>query len=292
MKPSNEQPIGVVVVGLGRAGRARVRDLQVAEGARLVGTVSRRAGEGSLGLAEALERQDVQAAVIATEDATHAALAERFLLAGKHVAVEFPLAPTAAEARRLLGLARDRGLVLHTELIGLLTRAHADFRAVVQARRPARVELTFTAPLSGWVEAEAQAGRHANLAVGRLHTLWDLVGPLALEHARLHRDPTGYALEATLIPAPGTARGPAGRAHLVERRGAGLPRKRTLVAVFDDGERLEATAEGPDPGLFLRDLAAFLARVRSGGSTGAYVRDADVVGVLGLVDEVRVATGA
>ncbi len=55
---------------------------------------------------------DLDLVVIPTPNDTHAALAETALDAGRHVVVDKPFALDAAEAERLLGLARDRGLVL------------------------------------------------------------------------------------------------------------------------------------------------------------------------------------
>ncbi|PTL78509.1 oxidoreductase [Vitiosangium sp. GDMCC 1.1324] len=50
--------------------------------------------------------------IIATPNDTHAALAERALLAGKHVVVEKPFTLDPAEALRLAALARERGRCL------------------------------------------------------------------------------------------------------------------------------------------------------------------------------------
>ncbi len=56
--------------------------------------------------------RDIQAVFIATNNASHASLAERALKAGKHVLVEKPMATRLADARRLVGLARKRRLSL------------------------------------------------------------------------------------------------------------------------------------------------------------------------------------
>jgi scyllo-inositol 2-dehydrogenase (NADP+) len=59
-----------------------------------------------------LEDPDVDLVVIAAPNERHAPLAERALEAGKHVVVEKPFTVTTADADRLCGLARRRGLVL------------------------------------------------------------------------------------------------------------------------------------------------------------------------------------
>jgi predicted dehydrogenase len=57
---------------------------------------------------------DMEAIVIATPISTHYELAKRALMAGKHVFVEKPLAHSAALARELVEIARDRKKTLFT----------------------------------------------------------------------------------------------------------------------------------------------------------------------------------
>jgi len=59
-----------------------------------------------------LADEELEAVVIATPVVTHHELAQRALLAGKHVFVEKPLATTAADAEELVALAQERNLVL------------------------------------------------------------------------------------------------------------------------------------------------------------------------------------
>jgi predicted dehydrogenase len=59
-----------------------------------------------------LNSPQVEAVVVATPLSTHYPLAEAALLAGKHTFVEKPFTATAAQARRLIELARERHLVL------------------------------------------------------------------------------------------------------------------------------------------------------------------------------------
>jgi len=59
-----------------------------------------------------LEDDSLDAVVIATSVPTHAALAKRALLAGKHTFVEKPLALAAADARELASLGDREGLVV------------------------------------------------------------------------------------------------------------------------------------------------------------------------------------
>lgn len=61
---------------------------------------------------EMLASSAVELVVVATSNATHFAVAQQCLHAGKNVVVDKPFATTAAEARLLVELARERGKVL------------------------------------------------------------------------------------------------------------------------------------------------------------------------------------
>jgi predicted dehydrogenase len=63
-------------------------------------------------LGDLLADEEVDAVVLATPVVTHAELARRALLAGKHVLVEKPMALVADEAEELVALAEERDLVL------------------------------------------------------------------------------------------------------------------------------------------------------------------------------------
>lgn len=59
-----------------------------------------------------LKNPEIQSVSIAVDHAQHAALAQEALLAGKHVLVEKPFTINREDARALIDLARQRGLVL------------------------------------------------------------------------------------------------------------------------------------------------------------------------------------
>ena len=59
---------------------------------------------------------DFDTCIVATPISTHYAIVKDCLLAGKHVLVEKPMAKFGAEARDLMVLAGNRGLVLRTDL--------------------------------------------------------------------------------------------------------------------------------------------------------------------------------
>ncbi len=73
---------------------------------------------------EALSDEAVEAVVIATPAAQHAAMVERALAAGRHVFVEKPMALDATEGRRLVDRAAEAGRVL---MVGHLLQYHPAF---------------------------------------------------------------------------------------------------------------------------------------------------------------------
>ena len=78
-------------------------------------------------LEDLLEDGSMTGVVIASIAPTHFAVAERALLAGKHVLVEKPMTLTTAEARRLADLARQRERVL---MVGHLLEYHPVVRRI------------------------------------------------------------------------------------------------------------------------------------------------------------------
>lgn len=75
----------------------------------------------------------IDAVALATPVFTHFALAERALLAGKHVLVEKPLASTSEQARRLVTLAREKNRVLMVDHVFLYTPAVRKIKEVIES---------------------------------------------------------------------------------------------------------------------------------------------------------------
>ncbi len=116
--------VRVAVTGLGYWGPNLLRNLVEAEGAEVVRICDASADRlrpyarrypaiaRSTRYADVIEDKRVDAVVIATPVSTHFKLASVALRAGKHVFVEKPLASSSDEARALVALAEERGLVL------------------------------------------------------------------------------------------------------------------------------------------------------------------------------------
>jgi scyllo-inositol 2-dehydrogenase (NADP+) len=116
-----KMPINTGLIGFGLAGRYLHSPLLQAAGFDVRAVVSSRSDEIRRALpnaaamksdAELLGRSDIDLVVIATPTQLHATQVRAALAAGKHVIVDKPISATAAEARELVRLARERGRVL------------------------------------------------------------------------------------------------------------------------------------------------------------------------------------
>jgi len=155
--------VKTAIIGIGRWGKNLAQELNVASS--LVAYASSDIGENDawakehipaarrMGVEEICADASITAVVIATPILTHAMLARTFLLAGKHVFVEKPLAETSAEARELAQLAKDKGLVLMTGYIFTHHPVYQELKKVLAETPPKDVTLvwnkygTFSEPI-------------------------------------------------------------------------------------------------------------------------------------------------
>lgn len=134
MAPAGESaPVRVGVAGLGYWGPNLARNLAAIEGCELAWCCdadpaalerwrpSFPGARFTTDLGDLLADRALDAVVVATPVATHAALAARAIGAGKHCLVEKPLAQLAADAERLAADAERRGVVL---MVGHLLEYH------------------------------------------------------------------------------------------------------------------------------------------------------------------------
>lgn len=252
-----ENPLhGVAVVGLGRAGTARVRALESHARAKLACVVRRPPAEPRF--EDVLADPTVTAVIVCTPNAQHPAQVEAALRAGKHVAVEYPLAASEAVARGLFELARSRGRVLHVEHIELLSPSHVRLRRAARGLGPPTGgRVSFRGDSAGWIGDDVLAGGAGLRSLARLHRIVDLFGPASLGSARLERRTSGYRLAVGLRFERG------GSLELVEERGPGLPRGLEWD-VWCEGGRLEPPVPESAAGLFSQDLELFLSRIENG----------------------------
>ena len=264
------------VVGVGRAGSARLRALRQLDGAEAA---------PSTDLDALLDDPLVDGVVICTPNAFHAPSVRRVLDSGRHVAVEYPVAYDPDEARALFELARTHDRILHVEHIELLSSSQADLRRRASGLgRPLGGTVSFRGGVGGWILNRTLAGTPALLAIARLHRLTDLFGDADVTDADLEdRGPGGYRLRVELEFQTG------GEATLVEERAPEFERA-TLWRIRCEGGVLEDPAPRPPGALFLEDTRCFVDRIR--GSLGPYVSDTRVVHVLELVRAIERSLGS
>ncbi|XP_008584433.1 PREDICTED: biliverdin reductase A, partial [Galeopterus variegatus] len=132
MNAEPERKFGVVVVGVGRAGSVRMRDLRNPHASsaflNLIGFVSSRRDLGSIdevqqiSLEDALSSREVEVAYVCSESSSHEDYVRQFLNAGKHVLVEYPMTLSSAAAQELWELAEQKGDVCSVWNVAALTK--------------------------------------------------------------------------------------------------------------------------------------------------------------------------
>ena len=244
--------------------------------AELAAVVRRPPSEPSL--ESVLADPGVSGLIVCTPNALHVSQVEAGLRAGKHVAVEFPLAGSEREARGLFECAREQRRVLHVEHIELLSPSQLQLRAAARGLGPpAGGQLRFRGDFGGWIGDDALAGGPGLRALARLHRLVDLFGRAVVASARCEqRAGGGYRLEVGLRFARGSL-------ELVEERGPGCGRALEWD-VWCQGGRLAPPLPEPAAGLFAQDLELFLARIE--GSALAPVSEERELHVHALVDAI------
>ncbi|XP_028831111.1 biliverdin reductase A [Denticeps clupeoides] len=251
---------GVVVVGLGMAGAVRIRDLQTplassaAENLSLKGFVSRRSMEDQQGvkqisLDEAVSRDDIKVAMICTENSSHEEHIRRFLEAGKHVCVEYPMTLSYKAAVELCNLAQQKGLVLHEEHIELLTVDFKQLKRDISGKRLEEGTLHFTGgPM------KPDFGFLAFSGIARLTWLVDLFGELTVTAASVVEEKENKYTKMTVQLLTKDQKS----LTWIEERGPGLARVKRINFRFDSCSMTELPAAPREAvGLFMQDLVFF-----------------------------------
>ena len=296
MSSERTPPVRFAVLGLGRAGLARCRELAALEGATLAAVQSRRDPSVFSLPAELFRSEEeifndptIDAVIICTENEHHARLCMSGLEATKDVLVEYPLAGSSREASALFSLAEERGAYLALELLGRQSGRYLAHRALARDGQLNELHIYAAGGLYRWVALEASRGHWGRLAVGRLHSLYGLFGALSLERAELEsRLDGGYRLELEFISARGQ------RCILQEVRAPGERRVSHWEARDSVGAPLTISPPSRGASLFGEDLRSFM-RERSAGSASAALIErataAEIIAVLALAEEIDTLLG-
>lgn len=178
-----ESKIRMGVIGFGGFGMFAVQQFVQVPGVRLVGmagthreaafAAAKRFGVEDIEDVDVmLKRGDVDLVYIATPPFLHYQQGLAALRAGKHVICEKPLAMTTAEANELLGLARQRALLLIANMMQRYNPLFDAVKALVDER-------VLGEPLHGYFENYA-----ADEGLGPEHWFWDrtMSGGIFIEH--------------------------------------------------------------------------------------------------------------
>ncbi|KAM9165704.1 biliverdin reductase A isoform 1-T1 [Pangshura tecta] len=252
---------GTVVVGIGIAGSVRIRDMlnpmpsSPSEHLKLFGFVSRRTLGNinevkQISLKDALGSEEIQAAIISTDNKSHEENVRMFLEAGKHVLVEYPMVLSASTARELWDMAEQKGKILHVEHIELLTEEYKQLKKEVAGKELVKGTLHFT----GGALDEERSGFPAFSGIARLTWLVDLFGDLTVTSAtREEQKEKSYSRMTAHFQT-------ASKKPLtwIEERGPGLRRDKKINFCFKSG-CLENLPEAPRSavGLFMQDQNLF-----------------------------------
>ncbi|XP_072616172.1 biliverdin reductase A isoform X1 [Vulpes vulpes] len=264
-RPQAEKPerkFGVVVVGVGRAGSVRIRDLRNPHASsaflNLIGFVSRRELGNidevqQISLEDALSSQEVEVAYICSESSSHADYIRQFLNAGKHVLVEYPMTLSWAEAQDLWTLAEQKGKVLHEEHVELLMEEFAFLKKEVVGKDLLKGSLLFTAgPLE-----EERFGFPAFSGISRLTWLVSLFGELSLVSATLEERKEDQYMKMTVCLETENKR----PLTWIEEKGPGLKRNRHLSFHFKSGSLENMPNVGVNKNIFLKDQNIFVQKL-------------------------------
>ncbi|XP_051708883.1 biliverdin reductase A isoform X1 [Oryctolagus cuniculus] len=286
-----ERKFGVVVVGVGRAGSVRMRNLQNPDSSsaclNLIGFVSRRelgsiAGVQQISLEDALSSPEVEAAFICSESSSHEDYIRQFLKAGKHVLVEYPMTLSLAAAQELWELAEQKGKVLHEEHIELLMEEFAFLKNEVVGKELLRGSLLFTAgPLE-----EERFGFPAFSGISRLTWLVSLFGELSLVSATLEERREDQYMKMT-VHLETESKCPL---SWIEEKGPGLKRNRYLSFHFKSGSLENLPNVGANKDIFLKDQSIFVQKLlgRVSGKELAAEKKR-ILHCLGLAEEIQKA---
>lgn len=319
-------PLRVGVVGTGFVAGKRVAALRADPRVDTIALASYGQPERAIALAQtwnvtavsdwqALIAQPLDWVIVATDSAAHGEVVAAALAAGKHVAVDYPLALDGAIAAQLLAQARSQRCLLHVEHIELLGGVHQSLRDhLPQVGTPTHARYSTIAPSHPaghkWTYRTSRFGFPLVGALSRLHRLIDVLGPVLSVRATAQHwpdpaDPTGDRFTACWCAAqlqfgdPATgALGPVGevfyakgdRFWRAERR---LEIQGTTAALCYDhstGTLTDATGTRSLPvagkrGAFARDTAAVLDALVSG--TPLYIDAAASVATLQVADAAR-----
>lgn len=267
----------IVIIGTGRAGKARKKAVQAISKTALRRSFSIR-NDSTEAIEGELQSSLTDLVIVCTENSLHFSFIQKSLLAQKDVLVEFPLVNSSQEAQELFDLAERNNSVLLCECIALLTPAHQRRREMLKQEQWCEIRIEFQANSYRWIEEEQKKGHVGQLAIGRLQAVWDLLGELVLKQVLFLQLELGYQVTIFLEDQMGR------KILLEEKRERELSRK---SAWFLDGEMFPKELLLPDRPLFESDLERCMQHIQ--GAEEYYLSKEACLGVLKLAEQISAA---
>ncbi|MBX7148292.1 Gfo/Idh/MocA family oxidoreductase [bacterium] len=272
--------ISIALIGLGSAGRSRLKAVNENPNFQLAGIASRRSELQTITWDEVLKRDDIKAVAISTENTQHALLVKEALTHNKHVLCDYPLAFTASEASSLYQLAGEKKRILHTEHIGLLTKAHLQAKNDLQTMGVfLNGSIRFTAGWNTKLADPAYTGPLPFLALSRLVQAAELLGDLQIVKHKFICNSNTYKLKIELKVEP------SGNILLFEEhRAENLPRLRRFEFTMEQGPLTMKAGVGNE-NLFGQDLAWFYERITH--QKPCYYNESRMIKVIGQLEHIK-----
>ncbi|MEE2756737.1 MAG: Gfo/Idh/MocA family oxidoreductase [Myxococcota bacterium] len=267
------------VVGMGRAGRIRMRCLNEAVTRGHIHASSRRDHTHHT-FADILTNDAIRGVFICRESGTHPDDVRRALHAGKHVLVEYPLAFSREDGECLFDLARKNQCVLHVGFLGLLDGWAGTVNDIIRQHKPSSAVYRFQAGFGGVPQADVANGRLGTMVLARIQQLIAWFGQLQLETYTAAYLDRGVVVEATFRSLTGQL------IRFSESRLADQKRIRFLTLKTQSGVLLDVPAWYGDPQVFATDTRCFMDRCFGKARNGSWIDEEAVLHGLSLAEAI------
>jgi len=288
-----EKVVSFAVVGLGSAGHSRLEAILSDEAERcgfeLAGVVSRRGHADyeaidQFTLDEVERKEDCDAVVICTESTLHMEMVRRFLSAGKHVIVEYPLALSLADAEILFSLAEEKGVTLYVSQIELLSQQYNEFKKEISSLGKLQIGMLYMGRSLGDTDT---MGFISFQGISRLSWLVDMFGTLSVSSAQIEYDADDGS-HVRLIVQLTTSTG--SQITWIEEQGDNVTPRKQVVFKMEHGNVLRLP-EWRYEDWWLRDLKLFRRRISGDVTSGVAAEAArhkrHVLDTLRIAEEIQ-----
>ncbi len=273
-KMNLKKPSKIAVIGLGKAGLARLKATLQYPTLEIIATCSRRGSLldqidslspyfnepqiehikyiPNLSLPQLFALDHLDTVMICSENQYHFEQAKQALSLGLHTIVDFPPCYTHDQLKTLYQLAQEHQCIFQPAFIGQLSTPFQNWKKQLSTQAIEKIILHLSGGYYRWLEIDGKQGLFANLALSRFLSLWTIIGPIDENyqlHAELLTDGYQFSIEGQSISGI--------QFSLSEERKVGLSRHVQTWAQLKDGKDLRQEKGLMEP-LFEYDLLEFL----------------------------------